>query len=117
MRYPPIGLWARQQSILVPAIRATAVRGDWTGREMQDAVRALESTWWHVKPSFPNCQFQNPSVCEETMNADFRGGAICLERNRSAVGKTKAPLVAGGPQQLTPAAPYSPPLELTAPRW
>src|SRR5271166_3655523 len=49
--------------------------------------------------------------------ADFRGGAICLERNRSAVGKTKAPLVAGGPQQLTPAAPYSPPLELTTPRW
>jgi len=32
-----------------------------------------------------------------------------LERNRSAVGKTKAPLVAGGPQQLTSAAPYSHP--------
>src|SRR5271157_6101542 len=28
-----------------------------------------------------------------------------LERNRSAVGKTKAPLVAGGPQQLTPPTP------------
>src|SRR5271157_5898686 len=27
MRYPPIGLWARQQSILVPAIGATAVWG------------------------------------------------------------------------------------------
>jgi len=27
MRYPPIGLRARQQSILVPGIRATAVWG------------------------------------------------------------------------------------------
>src|SRR5208337_4584330 len=35
-----------------------------------------------------------------------------LERNRFAVGKTKAPLVTSGPQQLTPAAPYSPNAEL-----
>src|SRR5271157_3845620 len=33
-----------------------------------------------------------------------------LERNRSAVGKTKAPLVAGGPQQLTPPTIFSPSL-------
>jgi len=31
-----------------------------------------------------------------------------LERNRFAVGKTKASLVAGGPQQLAPPTPYSP---------
>jgi hypothetical protein len=46
-------------------------------------------------------------------NSAFLG--LGLERNRSAVGKTKAPLVAGGPQQLTPAAPYSPPPSLNEP--
>ena len=45
-----------------------------------------------------------PRTVSGCLNSAFLG----LERNRSAVGKTKAPLVAGGPQQLTPPTPYSP---------
>src|SRR5271157_6047147 len=52
-----------------------------------------------------------PDLCDGRRRGAKRAESL-LERNRSAVGKTKAPLVAGGPQQLTPAAPYSPPLEL-----
>src|SRR5271166_3366216 len=57
-------------------------------------------------PSSTRCQ-HFPSALgpfSGCLNSAFLG----LERNRSAVGKTKAPLVAGGPQQLAPPTPYSP---------
>src|SRR5208337_4009606 len=43
---------------------------------------------------------------ERRRRGEKRGQSL-LERNRSAVGKTKAPLVPGGSPQLTPPAPYS----------
>jgi hypothetical protein len=48
------------------------------------------------------------SVLARTVSGCWNSAFLGLERNRSAVGKTKAPLVAGGPQQLTPPTPYSP---------
>jgi hypothetical protein len=46
-------------------------------------------------------------VLARTVSGCLNSAFLGLERNRSAVGKTKAPFVACGPQQLTPPAPYS----------
>jgi hypothetical protein len=40
------------------------------------------------------------AVLARTVSGCLNSAFLGLERNRSAVGKTKAPLVAGGPQQL-----------------
>jgi hypothetical protein len=56
-------------------------------------------------------------VLARTVSGYLNSAFLGLERNRSAVGKTKAPLVAGGPQQLTPPTPQrrlSPGLESLA---
>ena len=45
------------------------------------------------------------AVRARTVSGCLNSAFLRLERNRSAVGKTKAPLVAGGPQQLTPPTP------------
>src|SRR5271166_5901947 len=74
----------------------------------------------HIKANrVPPCGFVQEPVPERPQTLAVKpssaqgpsGTGFFLERNRFAVGKTKAPLVAGGPQQLTPAAPYSPLLE------
>src|SRR5271165_5682631 len=56
-------------------------------------------------------------VLARTVSGYLNSAFLGLERNRSVVGKTKAPLVAGGPQQLTPPTPQrrlSPGLESMA---
>ena len=61
------------------------------------------------------------AVRARTVSGCLNSAFLGLERNRSAMGKTKVPLVAGGPQQLTPPTPQrrlSPGLESwRAGRW
>ena len=69
------------------------------------------STFYEPSVQAMDTQLNAPStlrVLARTVSGCLNSAFLGLERNRSAVGKTKAPFVAGGPQQLTPPAPYSP---------
>ena len=62
--------------------------------------RFLGARKWVALPLLP--------ILARTVSGYLNSAFLGLEPNRSAVGKTKAPLVARGPQQLTPATPSSP---------
>ncbi len=78
------------------------------------------STFYEPSVQAMDTQLNAPStlpVRARTVSGCVNSAFLGLERNRSAVGKTKAPLVAGGPQQLTPPTPQrrlSPGLESMA---
>ena len=107
-------------------ISALATQGGMLGPFQAVELRVSQqiSTFYEPSVQAMDTQLNAPStlpVRARTVSGCVNSAFLGLERNRSAVGKTKAPLVAGGPQQLTPPTPQrrlSPGLESwRAGRW